>query len=187
VASQGSDRPHSPTKAPSTFPCTYYSPPTRSRFPPSRHLAGAERTAAGNGRRRRTTPPAPPPPQPRVEIEPREPLDNPTPVPSRPRRRSSPEFRRPRRPPPKDHIARPQFFPRADPQTEGISVRNKKSPGSFSQNDISNRKVLLLNLGKFVGNRRKIKKMQTSFCWIPGGKYYNFYYSCLSCFLIVFA
>jgi hypothetical protein len=60
AASQGSHRPHSPTKVPSTSPCTYYSPSTRSRFPPSRHLARAERTAAGNGRRRRTTPPAPP-------------------------------------------------------------------------------------------------------------------------------
>jgi hypothetical protein len=142
---------------------------------------------AGNGRCCRTSPPAPPPPQPRVKIEPREPLNHHTPVPDRPRRWSSPEFRWPRRPLPKEHIARPRFFPRADPQTEGVSVRNQKSLGSFSQNGISNRKVLLPNLGKFVGNRRKIRKIQTPFCWIPGGKYYNFYYSCLSCFLIVFA
>jgi hypothetical protein len=26
--------------------------------------------------------------------------------------------------------------------------------------------------------------MQTQFCWIPGKKYCNFCYSCLSCFLI---
>jgi hypothetical protein len=28
--------------------------------------------------------------------------------------------------------------------------------------------------------------MQTQFFWIPSEKYYNFCYSCLSCFLIVF-
>jgi hypothetical protein len=165
AASQGSDRPHSPTKARSTSPCTYYSPPTRSHFPPSCHLAGDECTAASNGRRRRTTSPVPPRPQPRVEIEPREPQEHPTPVPDRPLRRSSPEFRRPRRPPPKDHIARPQFFPRTDPETEGVSVRNQESPGSFSQNAISNSKVLLLKLVKYVENRSKIIKMQTQFCW----------------------
>jgi hypothetical protein len=107
---QGSDRLLSPTKAPSTSPCTYYSSPTRSRFPRSRHLAGAGRTATGNGRRRRTTPPAPPPPQPWVEIEPREPLDHPTPVPGRPRRRSSPELRRPRRPPPRGPYCETSVF-----------------------------------------------------------------------------
>jgi hypothetical protein len=29
--------------------------------------------------------------------------------------------------------------------------------------------------------------MQSEFCWISGEKYYNFCYSCLSCFLKVLA
>jgi hypothetical protein len=35
-----------PTEAPSTFSCTCFTSLTRSRFPPSRHLAGAELLAA---------------------------------------------------------------------------------------------------------------------------------------------
>jgi hypothetical protein len=48
----------------------------------SPYLAGARTTAAAAARCRRGSSPALPPPQPRVEIEPRAPLDHPTPVPS---------------------------------------------------------------------------------------------------------
>jgi hypothetical protein len=51
---------------------------------------------------------------------------------------------------PEDHIARPQFFPRADLQTEGVSVRNQKPQGSFSQNGISNSICALLILVKSI-------------------------------------
>jgi hypothetical protein len=74
--------------------------PSRPILCPSRNLAGAGSTAARLGRRRRATPPVLPPRQPKVEIGPRAPLDHPTPVPGRPRRRTSPEFHHPRRPPP---------------------------------------------------------------------------------------
>jgi hypothetical protein len=67
---------------------------TASTQPPPR------RSMRHRGRRRGSSP-ALPPPQPRVKIEPRAPLDHPTPVPGRPRRRSSPEFHHPRQPPPR--------------------------------------------------------------------------------------
>jgi hypothetical protein len=53
AASPGSHRPHSPTKSPSTLSSTCCCSPSRSRAPPSSHLAGAPApaaTAAGHRR-----------------------------------------------------------------------------------------------------------------------------------------
>jgi hypothetical protein len=66
-------------------------------------------------------------------------------------------------------------------------VKYWKVPGACAKVGFSNSTCLLMNLVNSVENRRKIIKMQIQFCWIPGEKYYNFCYSFLSCFLIVFA
>jgi hypothetical protein len=66
-------------------------------------------------------------------------------------------------------------------------VKAEKFQGPWLQNRISNSICVLLILVKFVENRRKLRQMQNQFCWIPGEKYYNFFYSCKSCLLIVLA
>jgi hypothetical protein len=69
-------------------------------------------------------------------------------------------------------------------QTEG---KDLKLPGVLSQKGNFNSICDLLNLVNAMENRRNIIKMQTQFFWIPGERYDNFCYSCLSCFLIIFA
>jgi hypothetical protein len=51
----------------------------------------------------------------------------------------------------------------------------------------SNSFVIWLILVNCVENRRNIGKMQNQICWIHGELSYNFCYSCLSYFLLVFA
>jgi hypothetical protein len=58
---------------------------------------------------------------------------------------------------------------------------------TFCENRISNSKWLLLNLVKSIKNRRKVRKMQIQFFWIPGGQLYNFYKALPYFFLTVFA
>jgi hypothetical protein len=62
------------------------------------------------------------------------------------------------------------------------SCKNLKLLRALSQKWISNSTCDLLNLVNSVENSRKIVKTQTQFCWIHCEKYYNFCYSCLSCF-----
>jgi hypothetical protein len=69
-----------------------------------------------------------------------------------------------------DHIAKRRFFPRA-------SLQKVKS----------NSKTLWLILVNCVENHRKIIKMLNQFCWICCELSYNFCYSGLSQFLLVFA
>jgi hypothetical protein len=63
-------------------------------------IAGRQATAAGLGRHCRAPSPAAPFPRPKPQAGPGAPLDHPTPVPGRPRRRTSSEFHSPHRPPP---------------------------------------------------------------------------------------
>jgi hypothetical protein len=86
---------------------------------------------------------------------------------------------------PGDHIARLQFFPRANPQSRGIIVRPQSFPGTLLQDESSIVYDELLILRKSIENCRTFRKMKTQFCWTPGEKYYNFCYSCLNCFLII--
>jgi hypothetical protein len=78
---------------------THSSYPGRQLRHIATNLAGVGSTTARLGRRR-ATPPALPLPRPRAETGPGAPLGHSTPVPGRPRRRTSPEFHRPHRPPP---------------------------------------------------------------------------------------
>jgi hypothetical protein len=71
-------------------------------------------------------------------------------------------------------IARLGKFPGSFVRSRGISLRNQKFTGTPVQNLISNSICVLLILVNYVENRRKIGKMQTQFCWIPGEKLYNF-------------
>jgi hypothetical protein len=53
-------------------------------------------------------------------------------------------------------------------------VSSRILPGAWLKIRISNSKVMLLNLGKSIENRRKIRKMQNQFCWTPDEKH-NFW------------
>jgi hypothetical protein len=81
---------------------------------------------------------------------------------------------------PENHIERPQFFLRANPQSKGIFVRSRTFPGTPVQKWISNSIAILQNLVNCVENRRKFRKMQAQFCWVRFERSYNFCYTCLS-------
>jgi hypothetical protein len=66
-------------------------------------------------------------------------------------------------------------------------VNPQEVPGALVKGCDFNSSCDLLSFVNSVENRRKIRKVQTQFCWIPDEKYYNFCYSCLSCFLIFLA
>jgi hypothetical protein len=69
----------------------------------------------------------------------------------------------------------------------GRICKESKPPGIFLQNGIFNSIRHLLILVKSIENHKKFRKLHTKFCWTPGEKLYNYCYSCLSCFLIIFA
>jgi hypothetical protein len=116
--------------------------------------------AAAGPLRRPRSPPASQPPTP-AQVNPRWALA-PSPTTSWPNPSSeSPEFWPPAPPAmAKGHIAWPQFF-----------------PGTSAQNCNFNSKFNLLILVNSVENSGKLRKMQNQFCWIHGGKYYNFSHS----------
>jgi hypothetical protein len=62
---------------------------------------------------------------------------------------------------PGDHLARSNIFPRSYLRTKGICVSSKIFPGVWPKFLISNSKVILLKLLKFIENSRKIIEMQT--------------------------
>jgi hypothetical protein len=57
---------------------------------------------------------------------------------------------------------------------QGRICESWEIPGTPVLNLISNSICVLLILVNSVENRRKIGKMQTQFCWIPGEKLYHF-------------
>jgi hypothetical protein len=146
------------------------SSPRRSFLCPGRDLTGAGRTTAGNGGRRRKTPPAPPPPQTPIEIESRDPSSRPPPVPGR------------SRPPVRQNLTGPPpagargLHCKVPSLSEGLSAnrgcfcKDLKLLGTLLQKGNFNSICALLNLVNFVENRRKIRKIQTQFCWISGKK-----------------
>jgi hypothetical protein len=81
---------------------------------------------------------------------------------------------------PGDPIASSLFFPVSWVQSKDLLVRNLKLSGAGLQKGISNSTCVLLILVNSVENRRKIRKMQTQFCWLLFEKSYNFCCSCLS-------
>jgi hypothetical protein len=66
------------------------------------------------------------------------------------------------------------IFLRASVQTKGMFMKNQKFSGTPVKNWIFNSVAVLLKLVKSGENRRKTKKLQTQFCWIPWDKPYNF-------------
>jgi hypothetical protein len=66
-------------------------------------------------------------------------------------------------------------------------VKLRELSGTQSKNPIFNSVAKILKIGKSIENHRKLRIMQTQFCWIPDKNYYNCCYSYLSCFLIVVA
>jgi hypothetical protein len=144
-----------------------------------------------SGRHRRVPPcavtdtlsaPPPVPNRPVVRPWPSSTLSRPSPA------SSSPEFGRSRRRPwPRGHFARPPIFPRCLVRTEGIYVNSQKILGTLVKNQIFNSVAVLLKIVKSVDNCKKIRRMQTQFCWIPCEKHYNFCKACSYFFLIVFA
>jgi hypothetical protein len=77
---------------------------------------------------------------------------------------TSPEFAQPvPATAPRDHIAKPKIF-----------------PGSLLQKVNSNSTSDFMILVNCIENHRKIRKMQTQFCWMNGELSYNFCYSGLS-------
>jgi hypothetical protein len=75
---------------------------------------------------------------------------------------------------PKGHIAWSAFFPGCFVWTEGVVVNLQKVPGTLVKSSFLNSKTVLLNFVNCVENQRKIRKMQTQFCWIPGENTTNF-------------
>jgi hypothetical protein len=61
---------------------------------------------------------------------------------------------------------------------KGHSCEKLESSRDLSERWNFNSVAILLKLVNSVKNCRKIRKMQTKFCWIPGEKHYNFYKAC---------
>jgi hypothetical protein len=134
-------------------------------------LAGAVAAAAAAGPPPLAEPPMVSPPPTLAQIDPRW-APPPPHILSRPSPSSEPpDFGLPAPPAmARGHIAKCQIF-----------------PGASSQKYNSNSVAVFLILVNCVENHRKIRKMQSLFCWIHGELSYNFCYSGLSKFLLVFA
>jgi hypothetical protein len=73
------------------------------------------------------------------------------------------------------HTGATGFRPPAPPaMSKGHIAKGQIFSGVCPQACNFNFKVPLLILVKCVENRRKIRKIQTQFCWIRGEKSYNF-------------
>jgi hypothetical protein len=124
-AATGVLTPHSPPlpiNAPSTFPCTYTSSPACPPFPRCPTTPAQQTAAATAPGRQRPISPAPPRPKRARESAPRDPGSLPRPRPTGPGRRFAGIWPDRRRPAPRSPIAKPKFFLRTKPQTEGIFV-----------------------------------------------------------------
>jgi hypothetical protein len=78
---------------------------------------------------------------------------------------------------PRDPIALLSFCLGYFVRSKGMAMNLQKVLGTLVKSCIFNSSCVFLNLVNSVENCSKIRKIQTQFCWIPRGKYYNFFYS----------